>query len=109
MFYLRAAPVADFSLDLVLSHCVKWMEPGCSLWETTPVCSSGSLAPWELSSQDLELSCCSVMVAPVTPECRLMVVSVILPGSHCRLPSLCLDSIFAQITRQAVVWSGQVV
>ena len=32
MFYLRAAPVADFSLDLVLSHCVKWMEPGCSLW-----------------------------------------------------------------------------
>lgn len=57
MLYLRAAPVADFSPDLsapglVLSHGVKWVEPGCSLWETTPACSLG------LSAQDSERSCC---------------------------------------------------
>ena len=51
MFYLRSAPVADFSLGLsapglVLSHGVKWVEPGCSLWEMTPACSLG------LSAQD---------------------------------------------------------
>ena len=81
--YLRAAPVADFSPrlsapGLVLSHGVKWVEPGCSLWETTPACSSG------LSAHGSELSCCvclrcylapvlitSVVAGPVTPGCRL--------------------------------------
>ena len=32
----------------------------------------------------------AVVAAPVTPECRLTVVSVILPGSRCRRPSLSL-------------------